>query len=79
MSYVIKVPDHNTFVRSYYVGPKDANVHVIYTDDPESALTFDNMDDVATHYGFIVNNMSVLDLGTQPICIAESQTSYNEL
>ena len=79
MSYVIKVPNHNTFVKSYYVGPKDANLHVIYTDNPEHALTFDNMDDVATHYGFIVNNMSILDLGTQSICIAEAQTYYKEI
>lgn len=77
--YVIKVPNHNNFVRSYYVGPKDVNVHVIYTDNPESALTFDDMDDVVIHYGFIVNNMSSLDLGTQPICIAEAQTYYKEL
>lgn len=79
MSYVIKVPNHNTFVRSYYVGPKDANVHVIYSDDSKSALTFDDMADVATHYGFIVNNMSILDLGTKSLCIAEVQTYYKEL
>ena len=77
--YVIKVPNQNTFVRSYYVGPKDANVHVIYTDYPESALTFEDMADVATHYGFIVNNMSILDLGTKPLCIVEAQTYYKEL
>lgn len=79
MSYVIKVSNHNTFVRSYCVGPKDANVHVIYTDYPENALTFDDMNDVATHYGVIVNNMCILDLGAQPLCIAEAKTYYKEL
>lgn len=79
MSYVIKIPNHNTFVKSYHVGPKDVKLHVIYTDNPESALTFDDMDDVASHYGFIVNHMSILDVCTQPICIAEAQTYYKEL
>lgn len=79
--YVIKAPNHNTFVKAYYVDSKanDINVHVVYTDNLESALTFDDMDDIATHYSFIVNNMSIIDTGTQPICIAEAQTYYKEL
>ena len=77
--YVIK--SRNTFVKAYYVDSKanDTNVHVVYTDNPENALTFDDMDDISTHYSFIVNNMSALDLGTKPICIAEAQTHYKEL
>ena len=49
------------------------------SDNPEMALTFDDMDDAASHYGFIVNNMSILDLETQSICIAEAQTYYKEI
>lgn len=81
MSYVIKSPNHNTFVKEYYVGSKakDTNVHVVFTYNPENALTFDDIDDVAIHYGFLLNNMSALYLGTQPICIAEAQTTYKEL
>nr|DAG65460.1 MAG TPA: hypothetical protein [Bacteriophage sp.] len=81
MSYVIKVPNRNTFVKAYYVDSKakDRNVHLVFTDNPKNALTFDDMDDVAIHYDFILNNMSILDLGTQPICIAEAQVCYKEL
>lgn len=81
MSYVIKSPNHNTFVKAYYVDSKakDTNVHLVYTDNPGNALTFDDMDDVATHYGFIVNNLSIVDLGTNPLCIAEAKTYYKEL
>lgn len=81
MPYVIKVHNRNTFVKAYYVDSKakDNNVNVVFTDNPENALTFDNMDDVAIHYGFVLTNMSLFDLGTQTICIAESQPYYKEL
>lgn len=81
MSYVLKVTNCNTFVKAYYVDSraKDNNLHVVFTDNPGNALTFDDIDDVAIHYGFIVNNMSIVDLGTNPICIAEVQTYYKEL
>lgn len=81
MPYVIKVQNHNTFVKAYYVDSKakDTNVHAVFTDNPENALTFDDMYDAAIHYGFIVNNLSIVDLGTKPICIAEAQTYYKEL
>lgn len=81
MSYVIKVHNHNTFVKAYYVDSKakDRSVHVVFTDNHKDALTFDDMDDVVMHYGFIVLNMSIVEVGTQSICIAEAQTYYKEL
>ena len=81
MAYVLKIADCDSFVESFAVSSHhdDQYVHVSYTDNPKNALTYDDMEDVATHYWFIVNNMSILDLGTNPLCIAEAQTYYKEL
>lgn len=81
MAYALKVSDYNSFVKAYYVDSKtkDNNVHVVYTDKPDLALTFDDIEEAALHLMFIWSNVSNTDSTANSICIAEAQTYYKEL
>lgn len=81
MAYVLKVADCNSLVKAYYVDSKakDNNVHVVYTDKHDLALTFDDIEEAALHLMFIWSNASSTDSRANSICIAEAQTYYKEL
>lgn len=81
MSYVLKVADDNSLVKTYYVDSKaqDNHVHVVYTDKPDLALSFDDIEEAALHLEFIWANLSSTDFTAKSICIAEAQTYYKEL
>lgn len=81
MAYVLKVADCNSLVKAYYVDSKakDNNVHVVYTDKPDLALTFDDIEEAALHLMFIWSNAFRTDSMANSICIAEAQTYYKEL
>ena len=81
MSYVLKVADCNSLVKAYYVDSKakDICVHVVYTDTPGLALSFDDIEEAALHLMFIWSNASSNDSNANSICIAEAQTYYKEL
>ena len=81
MSYVLKVPNYNTFVKEYHVDSKtkDKHLHVVYTDKHEMALTFDDISDAALHLTFIWANSTSSDTTASALCIAEAQTYYKEL
>lgn len=81
MSYALKVADRNAFVKAYYVDSqsKDRNVHVVYTELPDTALTFDDINDAALHLTFIYANVSSTDVSANSLCIAEAQIYYKEL
>lgn len=81
MAYVLKVADCNSLVKAYYVDSKarDNHVHVVYTDKPERALIFDDIEEAALHLMFIWSNTSSTDSNANSICIAEVQTYYKEL
>lgn len=81
MSYALKVADCNTLVKAYYVDSKakDNCVHVVYTDKPDLALSFDDIEEAALHLMFIWSNASINDSNANSICIAEAQTYYKEL
>ena len=81
MAYALKVSDYNYFVKEYFVDSKahDNHVHVVYTDKPELALSFDDIEEAALHLMFIWSNASSTDSTANSICIAEAQTYYKEL
>lgn len=81
MAYALKVADSNSLVKAYYVGAKakDNHVHVVYTDKPDLALSFDDIEEAALHLMFIWSNTSSTDSTANSICIAEAQTYYKEL
>lgn len=81
MAYVLKVADCNSLVKAYYVDSKakDNHVHVVYTANPELALSFDDIEEAALHLMFIWSNASSTDSNANSICIAEAQTYYKEL
>lgn len=81
MAYVLKVADCDSLVKTYYVDSKakDNCVHVIYTDKPNLALSFDDIEEAALHLMFIWSNASRTDSTANSICIAEAQTYYKEL
>lgn len=81
MAYALKVADDNSLVKAYYVDSQsqDNHVHVIYTDKPDLALSFDDIEEAALHLMFIWSNVSRTDSTANSICIAEAQTYYKEL
>lgn len=81
MKYVLKVSDCDSFVESFYIDPKndDNFVWVDYTDNPESALTFDDINKAIFNLVFIWANLSSTDFTAKSLCIAEAQTYYKEL
>lgn len=81
MTYVLKVTDDNSLVKAYYIGSqhKDNHVHVVYTDNPGFALTFDDIEEAALHLMFIFANAASTDSTANSLCIAEAQTYYKEL
>lgn len=81
MSYALKVADSNSLVKAYYVDSKakDNHVHVVYTDKPALALSFDDIEEAILHLMFIWSNASSTDSNANSICIAEAQTYYKEL
>lgn len=81
MKYVLKVSDCDSFVESFVIDPHydDKFVHVFYVDEPENALTFDDINEAIFHLVFIRANLSSTDYTANSICIAEAQTYYKEL
>ena len=81
MAYALKVADCDSLVKAYYVDSKaqDNHVHVVYTDNPGKALTFDDIEEAALHLMFIWSNASSTDSTANSICIAEAQTYYKEI
>lgn len=81
MTYVLKVSDYNLFVEKYYVSSqdKDRHLHIVYTDKPEMALTFNDIEDASLHLMFIWANSTSSDTTVSALCIAEAQTYYKEL
>lgn len=81
MTYVLKVTDYDTFVKSYSVDSqnKDNHVAVTYTANPEEALVFDDINDATLHLVLIYAIASSKDVMTNSLCIAEAQTYYKEL
>lgn len=81
MIYALKVNDYNLFVKEYYISSqdKDRHLHIVYTDKPEMALTFNYIEDAALHLTFIWGNSSSSDTTAAALCIAEAQTYYKEL
>lgn len=81
MAYALKVADSNYLVKAYYVDSKakDNHVRVVYTDTPDHALSFDDIEEAALHLMFIWSNASSTDSNANSICIAEAQTYYKEL
>lgn len=81
MKYVLKVPDCDSVVESFVIYPNydDKFVNVFYTDKPENALTFDDINDAIFYLMFIWANLSSTDLTAKSLCIAEAKTSYKEL
>lgn len=81
MTYVLKVSGYNHFVKAYYVNSKSRarHLHIVYTDKPEMALTFDDISDAVLHLMFILANSSSSDTTAAALCIAEAQTHYKEL
>lgn len=81
MTYVLKVADCDSFVESIVVDPHygDKFVHVFYTDKPEEALTFDDVNEAIFFVVFIRANLSSTDFTAEAIGIYESQVSYKEI
>lgn len=81
MKYVLKVSDCDSFVQSFCMDPEcdTRYVWVDYTDNPEKALTFDDINEAIFHLVFIRANLSSTDFTGKSICIAEAQTYYKEL
>ena len=81
MKYVLKVPDCDSVVESFVIDPHydDKFVHVFYTDEPDDALTFDDINDAIFHLVFIWANLSSTDFTAKSLCIAEAQTNYKEI
>ena len=81
MKYVLKVSDCDSFVQSFCIDPAydTKYVWVDYTDNPEKALTFDDINEAIFHLVFIRANLSSTDFTGKSICIAEAQTYYKEI
>lgn len=81
MAYALKVADYDSLVKAYYVDSKakDNHVHVVYTDKPDLALSFDDIEEASLHLMFIWSNASSTDSTANSLCIAEAQTYYKEL
>lgn len=81
MKYVLKVSDCDSFVEGFCIDPQcdPKYVWVDYTDNPEKALTFDNINEAIFHLVFIRANLSSADFTGNSLCIAEAQTYYKEL
>lgn len=81
MKYALKVSDCNSFVKEYSIisQSQDRCLRVVYTDNPEMALTFDEIVDAALHLTFIWANSPSSDNTVTALCIAESHTSYKEI
>lgn len=81
MKYVLKVADCDSFVESFVVDPHygDKFVHVFYTDKPEEALTFDDINEAIFHVAFIRANLSSTDFTEESIGIYEVQNVYKEI
>lgn len=81
MTYVLKVSGRDSFVESFVIDPDydDKFVHVFFTDNPEKALTYDDINEAILHLIFIWANISSTDFTSKSICIAEAQTYYKEL
>lgn len=81
MKYVLKVSDCDSFVQSFCIDPEydTKYVWVDYTDNPEKALTFDDINEAIFHLVFIRANLSSTDFTGKSICIAEAQTYYKEI
>lgn len=81
MKYVLKVSDCDSFVEGFCIDPKCDPKYVLvdYTDNPEKALTFDDINEAIFHLVFIRANASSTDSRANYICIAEAQTYFKEL
>ena len=80
MSYVLKISDCDSFVDSFEVNPNcydDKFVHVSYTNKPEKALTFDDVNEAKFFVMFIRSNLSSTDFTAESIGIYEK--CYKEL
>lgn len=80
MKYVLKLSDDAAFVESIVVDPNcygDKFVHVFYTDKPEKALTFDDINEAIFFVVFIRANLSSTDFMAEDIGIYED--NYKEL
>ena len=73
--YVLKVPEAAPVVKSYYVDMNNGKlrIQIIYTEDYNKALQFDDIEEAAFHHLFLVSNTDV------EFCIAEAQVHYKDL
>ena len=79
MKYVLKVSDCDSFVDSFEVDPNcygDQFVHVFYTNKPEKAITFDDINEAIFFVVFIRANLSSTDFTAEDIGIYED--NYKE-
>lgn len=81
MKYVLKVSDCDSFVEGFCIDLQCDPIYVWvdYTDNPEKALTFDDINNAIFNLVFIRANLSSADFTGNSICIAEAQTTYKEL